>query len=88
MAESEVTRRCVGCGAVKPKRELLRAVLDETGIRPDRTGHADGRGAYLCHNPACLEKAMKRKGFERSFRRAVPHELYEALREEISSVGS
>jgi len=52
-------RRCVGCGRVAPKTELLRlAVTDRcsTGERehrfrwavPDRAATMPGRGAYLC----------------------------------------
>jgi predicted RNA-binding protein YlxR (DUF448 family) len=30
-----------------------------------------GRGAYTCRSRACLERALRRHGFERAFRRAV-----------------
>jgi len=34
----------------------------------DPTGKRAGRGAYLCHDPACWEQALKRRGIERALR--------------------
>ena len=39
----------------------------EGNISIDRTGRANGRGAYLCDNIGCLEKAVKSKKLEREF---------------------
>ena len=42
-------RRCVGCNAQRPKRELVRVVRSPEGeISIDLRGKAPGRGAYLC----------------------------------------
>lgn len=42
-------RRCVGCNAQKPKKELVRVVRAPDGtISVDLTGKKAGRGAYLC----------------------------------------
>ena len=42
-------RKCVGCGEMKPKKELLRILRTETGeFVVDALGKANGRGAYLC----------------------------------------
>ena len=55
-------RSCVGCGEVKEKRMLIRVIRTPEGVvRPDSTGRANGRGAYLCPDPACVAKAEKRK---------------------------
>jgi predicted RNA-binding protein YlxR (DUF448 family) len=58
----------------KPKRELIRITFSEDALRPDKTGKADGRGAYLCGNAECFIKAKKR----RAFSRALGVELTEA----------
>jgi predicted RNA-binding protein YlxR (DUF448 family) len=50
----------------KPKRELIRIVFSEDTIRPDPTGKADGRGAYLCKNTECFTRAKKRRAFSRA----------------------
>ena len=73
-------RRCVGCSAQRPKRELVRVVRSPQGeIALDLTGKKPGRGAYLCPDPACLTRARKSKRLERAFDAAVPPEVYEAL---------
>ena len=78
-------RKCTGCQEMKNKKELVRVVhSEESGISLDFTGKKAGRGAYICPNIACLDKAVKSKGLERSFKCAVPKDVYEALREELT----
>lgn len=77
-------RTCIGCGISKPKKELIRIVLTGDGeILADRTGRANGRGAYLCDDPACLQKAIKRKAFSRAFRENVPIEAAQQLEAQL-----
>ena len=54
----------------------------------DATGRKNGRGAYLCPNGGCLAKAVKNKGLERSFKQAIPKEVYEALEKEMEVLES
>ena len=55
-------RTCIGCSEIKPKKELIRIVKNKEGsIFVDKTSKANGRGAYLCDNIECLEKAIKTK---------------------------
>ena len=82
-------RKCTGCGEMKEKRELIRVVKapdtkDENGeiiakgeISLDLTGRKAGRGAYVCRNLACFEKARKARRFERSLSCKIPDEVYE-----------
>ena len=49
----------------------------------DITGRKAGRGAYICHDAACLAKARKRKSMERAFSTSIPDEVYERLADEI-----
>ncbi len=73
-------RKCVGCGEMKPKKELVRVVRTPEGeISADPTGKKNGRGAYFCTDPACVLKAQKGKRLERAFECAVPPEVYESL---------
>lgn len=77
-------RQCIGCSEMKPKRELLRILrTEEEGIILDATGRKNGRGAYICPNAECLQKARRSKGIERSFKTAVPEEVYDSLIKEI-----
>ena len=78
-------RRCCGCGEGKPKKELVRVVRPAEGeVSLDLTGKKAGRGAYLCHDPACLAKARKKKSLERALSVSIPPEVYEALEAQLA----
>lgn len=51
-------RTCVVCRTKDGKRQLTRVVRTETGLQVDPTGKQNGRGAYLCDNPTCWERAI------------------------------
>ena len=77
-------RQCIGCGEMKPKKEMLRIIKTaEEEILLDTTGRKNGRGAYICPNSECLKKAVKGKGLERSFKMAIPKDVYEMLTKEM-----
>ena len=52
----------------------------------DATGKKNGRGAYLCPSVECFQKAVKSRGLERSFKQAIPQEVYEKLEKEMSGI--
>ncbi len=80
-------RRCLGCMESKPKKELLRIVKTAEGeIQLDNTGKKNGRGAYICKNINCLEKAMKTKRIEKEFETVISNEVYESLRRELEDL--
>ena len=77
-------RKCVGCGEMKAKKELLRVLRKAEGeFVLDTTGRKNGRGAYVCVSRECFGKAVKNKGLERSFKQAIPKEVYERLEKEM-----
>ncbi len=90
-------RKCTGCGEMKPKRELIRIVKapdvkDDDGnvvaggeISLDLTGKKSGRGAYVCKNTECFEKARKARRFERSLSCKIPEEVYDKLKKELEN---
>ncbi|HIX66701.1 MAG TPA: YlxR family protein [Candidatus Anaerostipes excrementavium] len=81
------TRKCIGCGEQKPKRDLVRIVRSKEGdISMDMTGKKNGRGAYICRSEDCLKKAIRSKGLERSFKMAIPEEIYEQLKKEMNEL--
>ena len=87
MAKKIPMRMCIGCGEMKPKKELIRAVKSPEGeISLDFTGKKSGRGAYLCQNAACLEKAQKGHKLEKSFSCKVAPEVYEVMMQDRKSV--
>ena len=90
-------RKCTGCGEMKEKRELIRVVKapekkDENGnvisggeISLDLTGRKSGRGAYVCKNTECFEKARKARRFERSLSCKIPEDVYEQMSAELEN---
>ena len=78
-------RTCIGCNEKKDKKDFIRIVKDsQNNISIDKTGKANGRGAYICDNIDCLEKAIKNKKIEKSFKMEINDEVYENLRELIN----
>ena len=81
-------RQCIGCGEMKGKKEMIRVIKTAEGeILLDATGRKNGRGAYLCPSEECLKKAIKNKGLERSFKMAIPKEVFESLEKEMEVLG-
>lgn len=77
-------RTCIGCNEIKLKKELIRIVKNKQGeISIDRTGKANGRGAYICDNIECLEKAIRTKKLERTFEAQISEDIYNELRQTI-----
>jgi predicted RNA-binding protein YlxR (DUF448 family) len=77
-------RKCVGCGEMKEKKDMIRVIkTPENEIILDATGKANGRGAYLCNSAECLAKALKNKGLERSLKSQIPEEVSQRLKKEL-----
>ena len=79
-------RQCTGCGEMKPKKELVRVVKTPEGnIMIDRSGKANGRGAYICHNIDCYKKAVKARRFETAFSMPILESVSEQIVKELES---
>jgi predicted RNA-binding protein YlxR (DUF448 family) len=85
MKQKKVPQRmCTGCMEMKPKKELIRVVKDADGdISVDLTGKKNGRGAYVCRNIECLEKAFKAKRLQKNLEAQIDEEIYVRLRDEV-----
>lgn len=69
-------RTCIGCRATRPRCELVRLAVLDGRVIADPGGRMGGRGAWLCPDPACAERAFRRGAFERGWRgRALPPDL-------------
>jgi uncharacterized protein len=79
-------RTCVGCRRRRPQAALLRCVLTADGRAiVDRTG--PGRGAWLCDPPDdCFVLAVRRKAFERAWRRPVGRHALDELESQLRGV--
>ena len=77
-------RQCIGCRERRPKRELVRIVRSPDGVVSlDRSGKANGRGAYLCHDTACLRRAVKSNALARALEAPIPEIVLERLAKEL-----
>lgn len=78
-------RTCVGCHAKKPQHQLLR-VASQGGEAPvvDKGHSRPGRGAYLCFDRACWQRAQKRRALERALK--LRDGLPRAFKEEIDKL--
>jgi len=79
-------RQCVGCGEMKPKKELVRVVKSPEGeVSLDLTGRKPGRGAYVCPRVDCLRLARKARRLEKAFSCPIPAEVYDRMEEEFEA---
>lgn len=81
-------RRCIGCMESKEKKALVRIVADaDGGVLLDRTGKAQGRGAYICPDPGCFRLARKKKAIARNLGITVSESNLDRLSEEFETYG-
>lgn len=81
-------RMCVACREMRAKKDLMRVVRTEDGLKLDRTGKLNGRGAYLCCDEACLRKAIKTRALERALEAPASEALFAVLAGEVEARGS
>ena len=73
MAKQIPLRQCIGCKERKTKPELVRIIrTPENEICLDKTGKKNGRGAYICPNIQCFNKARKSNAFSRMLNVDIP----------------
>ena len=74
-------RMCVACRSHDAKRGLYRIVRSPEGqVDPDPTGRRNGRGAYLCGQGACWEKALASGMLGRALNTEIDPETLDRLR--------
>lgn len=82
------TRSCVSCRTSRAKRDLLRVVRTPDGtVRLDETGRANGRGAYVCRDAACIDGAVTRAGLGRALEATLPPDLATQLKDAVRGGG-
>ena len=80
-------RKCVGCSESKPKKELIRIVKNkEQEVFIDDTGKANGRGAYVCKDVKCLDRAIKTKAIYKALGKDLTEEMIESLRQSLADL--
>ena len=72
-------RRCISCMQSFPKAELLRFTVKDGVIIADGERENDGRGFYICKKQACLDKAVRKKVFNRVLRIQLDQNMVEEV---------
>jgi uncharacterized protein len=73
-------RMCVSCRERSAKRTLLRIVRTPEGrVEIDPTGKRNGRGAYICDDPACWTRALKTGSLAHALKTTIDGETSSAL---------
>ena len=73
-------RKCIVTNERFDKKSLLRVVKTPEGnVIFDKTGKANGRGAYVSKSKAVIEKAKKTKVLNRHLEIEIPESVYEDL---------
>ncbi len=80
-------RKCIGCGELKPREDMIRITKEfETGrlvLNPD--SKTFGRSAYLCYNQSCKEKALKKNRLAKVLKTNISEDLKGLLDEQFKS---
>lgn len=63
-------RKCVGCGAVKNRDELIKITRNSADgkVVVNPNSKIFGRSAYLCYNKKCIELALKKNKLNRALK--------------------
>jgi hypothetical protein len=77
----------VACRTERAKRDLVRVVraAGSGALSVDLRGKASGRGAYLCAEPACLERALAEGSLARALASGIDEPTRDRLRAEVAS---
>ena len=79
-------RTCAACRKKADKRagNFVRIALCKEGrFTVDLDFFAPGRGVYVCKTVECAEKCIKTRQLNRAFKRNVPDDVYQKLKEII-----
>ena len=77
-------RQCAACREKKEKYALARVVRTPSGeVLYDAKGKVSGRGAYICKDLKCLEKAVKSRALARALECNIPDEAFAELRRQF-----
>ena len=83
MKKKSPERTCIVCHGKYKKKQLVRIVKTRDGdvFFYDPSGKAQGRGAYVCKNPNCLEKFLTTNKFVNYFGLEITDNTFTSLRE-------
>jgi predicted RNA-binding protein YlxR (DUF448 family) len=79
-----VERTCIGCKEQREAHDLLRFVCTPQGeVILDASGHAPGRGMYVCCDVMCLRRALKPAKLALTLKRPVIAPNFDTVYQEV-----
>jgi len=79
-------RTCLGCRQARDQQDLVRFVLSPANeVLVDYRSRLPGRGAYTCLSRECLDAAVKRRQFQRTFKTQDLPVSFEQLKQTLLS---
>lgn len=73
-------RKCVVSNEMKPKKEMIRIVLNKEGeVNMDPSGKMNGRGAYVSIEPEIVQSAWDKHILDRVLGAKLDDEFYQSL---------
>lgn len=70
-----VERKCVGCGKIKDRQELIKITKVDGDIIVNPDSKKFGRSVYVCYNNVCIENAFKKNRISKILKTSIPEDL-------------
>jgi predicted RNA-binding protein YlxR (DUF448 family)/ribosomal protein L7Ae-like RNA K-turn-binding protein len=84
LSRHRAERTCIGCRAQREVHDLLRLACTPQGeVILDASGHAPGRGLYVCCDSICLRKALKPAKLALALKRPVTIPDFDAVYQDV-----
>jgi uncharacterized protein len=84
LSRHRAERTCIGCRAQREAHDLLRFACTPQGeVILDASGHAPGRGMYICCDVICLRKALKPAKLALALKRPVIVPDFDTVYQEV-----
>ena len=66
----EHKRKCISCGELKPRKDLIKITKEHTSgnIIVEPNSKIFGRSVYLCYNKDCINTALKKNRLNKALR--------------------
>ena len=77
-------RMCIACRENKTKENFIRVVKTQDGFAVDSSNKIMGRSAYICNNIDCVDKVIKNRLLNKSFKQDISLEVYNTLKEKVT----
>jgi len=72
-------RKCIVCHEHAEKKDLIRFVKVNSEVVLDSTQKIDGRGVWVHNNTECIQKLIKKKILNASFKMNLSDDIYKGL---------